>query len=69
MLHSMHHELDQLRRENARLIGLLEAHGIAWRSSEPPRSDPPPGLRSARCQCSRFGGAEGGPLPSFVSRS
>ena len=42
MVHSMHHELDQLRRENARLIGLLEAHGIAWRSSEPPRSDPPP---------------------------
>jgi superfamily II DNA or RNA helicase len=38
----MHHELDQLRRENARLIGLLEAHGIAWRSSDPPRSEPPP---------------------------
>lgn len=26
-------ELDQLRRENARLIALLEAHGVAWRSS------------------------------------
>ncbi len=38
MAHSMHHELDQLRRENARLIALLEAHGIAWRSSDPPRS-------------------------------
>jgi hypothetical protein len=34
-------ELDQLRRENARLIGLLEAHGIAWRSSDPTRSQPP----------------------------
>ena len=28
-------ELDQLRRENARLIALLEAHGVAWRSSGP----------------------------------
>jgi superfamily II DNA or RNA helicase len=44
MADSMHHELDQLRRENARLIGLLEAHGIAWRSSEPPRPEPPPDL-------------------------
>ncbi len=35
-------ELDQLRRENARLIGLLEAHGIAWRSSEHRQSEPPP---------------------------
>lgn len=26
-------ELDQLRRDNARLIGLLETHGIPWRSS------------------------------------
>ena len=69
MVDSMHHELDQLRRENARLIGLLEAHGIAWRSSEPPRPEPPPGLSSARCQCSRFGWAEGGTVPSFVSRS
>jgi superfamily II DNA or RNA helicase len=34
-------ELDQLRRENARLIGLLEAHGIAWRSNDPTRSQPP----------------------------
>ena len=31
MADSMHSELDQLRRENARLIGLLEAPGIAWR--------------------------------------
>ena len=62
-------ELDQLRLENSRLIALLEAHGIAWRSSEPPQSEPPPGLGSARCQYSRFGGAEGGPVPSFVSRS
>jgi hypothetical protein len=28
-------ELDQLSRENARLIALLEAHGIAWRSGGP----------------------------------
>ena len=28
-------DLDRLSRENARLIGLLEAHGIAWRSGEP----------------------------------
>jgi superfamily II DNA or RNA helicase len=42
MADSMHPELDQLRRENARLIGLLEAHGIAWRSSEPKQSKPPP---------------------------
>ena len=42
MAHSMHHELDQLRRENARLIGLLEAHGIAWRSGEPAPTEPAP---------------------------
>ena len=35
-------ELQQLRRENARLIALLEAHGIAWRSSEPRSSEPAP---------------------------
>jgi hypothetical protein len=35
-------ELQQLRRENARLIALLEAHGIAWRSSEPPASESAP---------------------------
>jgi superfamily II DNA or RNA helicase len=35
-------ELDQLRQENARLIGLLEAHGIAWRSSEPAPTEPAP---------------------------
>jgi hypothetical protein len=34
-------ELDQLRLENSRLIALLEAHGIAWRSSDPPQSEPP----------------------------
>ena len=28
-------ELDQLRRENARLAGLLDAHGIAWRLTKP----------------------------------
>ena len=43
MADSMHPELDQLRRENARLIGLLEAHGIAWRSSEHRQSEPAPG--------------------------
>ncbi|MFM7393811.1 MAG: TOTE conflict system archaeo-eukaryotic primase domain-containing protein, partial [Cyanobium sp.] len=35
-------ELDQLRLENSRLIALLEAHGIAWRSTEQPRSEPTP---------------------------
>ena len=35
-------ELDQLRRENARLIALLEAHGVAWRSSGPAPSPQPP---------------------------
>lgn len=35
-------ELDQLRQENARLIGLLEAHGIAWRSGEPGPTEPAP---------------------------
>ena len=34
-------ELDQLRRENARLIALLEAHGVAWRSSGPAPSPQP----------------------------
>lgn len=38
----MSSELDQLRRENARLIGLLEAHGIAWRSSGPAPTEPAP---------------------------
>lgn len=28
-------ELVRLRAENTRLIGLLEAHGIAWRLPEP----------------------------------
>jgi hypothetical protein len=28
-------ELDRLRRENARLIGLLKAHGIAWQPEAP----------------------------------
>ena len=32
MVDSKPSELDQLRRENARLIGLLETHGIAWSS-------------------------------------
>ena len=40
-------ELDQLRRENARLIGLLEAHGIAWRSSEPAPMEPAPVAEAA----------------------
>lgn len=35
-------ELDQLRLEKSRLIVLLEAHGIAWRSTEQPRSEPTP---------------------------
>ncbi len=40
MADSRHSELDQLRRENARLIGLLEAHGIVWSSSGPAPSEP-----------------------------
>ncbi|MFM9102117.1 MAG: TOTE conflict system archaeo-eukaryotic primase domain-containing protein, partial [Cyanobium sp.] len=35
-------DLDRLRRENARLIGLLEAHGIAWRTGEPAPTEPAP---------------------------
>ena len=35
-------ELDQRRRENARLTGLLEAHGIAWRSSGPSPTEAAP---------------------------
>jgi superfamily II DNA or RNA helicase len=35
-------DLDRLRRENARLIRLLEAHGIAWRSGEPVPTAPAP---------------------------
>lgn len=30
------HELARLRAENARLTGLLETHGIAWREADPP---------------------------------
>ena len=40
MADSVSSEMDQLRRENARLIGLLEAHGIAWRSGEPAPTEP-----------------------------
>jgi hypothetical protein len=40
-------ELDQLRRESARLIGLLEAHGIAWRSSRPAPTEPAPVAEAA----------------------
>ena len=42
MADSVSSEIDQLRRENARLIGLLEAHGIAWRSGEPAPTEPTP---------------------------
>jgi hypothetical protein len=42
MADSMPSELDQLRRENARLIALLEAHGVAWRSSGPAPTEPAP---------------------------
>ena len=56
MAESMQPELDQLRRENARLIGLLEARGIAWRSSEHPRTEPPPD--SAQSAASAPGSAE-----------
>ena len=49
-------ELDQLRLENSRLIALLEAHGIAWRSSDPPQSEPP--QDSAQPAASTPGSAE-----------
>jgi hypothetical protein len=42
MADSSFSELNQLRRENPRLIGLLEAHGIAWRSGEPIPTEPAP---------------------------
>ncbi|MFT5339724.1 MAG: superfamily II DNA or RNA helicase [Cyanobium sp.] len=42
MADSKRSELDQLRQENARLIGLLEAHGIAWSSGGPARAEPSP---------------------------
>jgi hypothetical protein len=35
-------ELDQLRLENARLIGLLETHGIDWPPGTPSPSEPAP---------------------------
>jgi superfamily II DNA or RNA helicase len=40
-------DLDRLRRENARLIGLLEAHGIAWRSGEPAPTETAPIAKAA----------------------
>ncbi len=40
-------DLDHLRRENARLIGLLEAHGIAWRSGKPAPTEPAPIAKAA----------------------
>ncbi len=40
-------DLDRLRRENARLIGLLETHGIAWRSGEPAPTEPAPISKAA----------------------
>jgi superfamily II DNA or RNA helicase len=40
-------DLDRLRRENARLIGLLEAHGIAWRSGAPAPTETVPIAKAA----------------------
>jgi hypothetical protein len=40
-------DLDRLRQENARLIGLQEAHGIAWRSGEPAPTEPTPISKAA----------------------
>jgi hypothetical protein len=40
-------ELNQLCRENARLIGLLKAHGIAWRSGEPAPTETAPIAKAA----------------------
>jgi len=42
MADSKRSELDQLRQENAHLIGLLEAHGIAWSAGGPARAEPSP---------------------------
>ncbi|MCT0198294.1 DEAD/DEAH box helicase [Synechococcus sp. CS-1325] len=42
MAESRPSELNQLRQENARLMALLEAHGIAWRSSGPDPAEPTP---------------------------
>ena len=38
---------EELRRENARLIALLDANGIEWRKSAPPeaKSEAPHGQR------------------------
>jgi superfamily II DNA or RNA helicase len=36
-----HDDLAALRAENARLIALLESHGVAWRLPPPPVSTPP----------------------------
>ncbi len=47
MADSMPSELDQLRWENARLIGLLEADGIAWRSGAPAPTKPEPVTEAA----------------------
>ena len=44
-------ELERLRKENARLIGLLEAHGIAWRSGGPAPTEPAPISEAAPTIC------------------
>jgi hypothetical protein len=59
-------ELDQLRRENARLIGLLEAHGIAWRCSGPASTVPAPISEAAAA--GGAGGAGNLPLRGRCSR-
>jgi hypothetical protein len=46
-------ELDQLRRENARLISLRETHGIAWRTTAAHPSPPAPEPIAALAHCPR----------------
>lgn len=55
-------ELVRLRAENARLIGLLEVHGIAWRLPEPGSAKPWFSSRSigSKWMCRHRNGYESG---------
>ncbi len=72
--------LDRLRRENARLIELLEAHGFAWRSGDAAPTEPAPILKAAPTNSPSstqekvalfrrlFRGRDGGPTPHRADR-